>query len=80
MYTVSLSSLFFYVFLLFYALEDRLYWSDATFDTIQRCNLNGEDCITILNMTGTYLQEEIRDLETDGDFLYYSAFRLKYVL
>ena len=58
---------------------DRFYWSDATHDTIQDCNMDGKDCITIVNMTGTSNREEIRDIVTDGYYLYYSTYRKEYV-
>ncbi|XP_053402379.1 prolow-density lipoprotein receptor-related protein 1-like [Mercenaria mercenaria] len=61
-------------------LTDRLYWSDADHDTIQDCNLDGEDCITIVNMTGTEQREEIRDLVTDGIYLYYSTYMKDHVV
>jgi hypothetical protein len=59
--------------------DDHLYWSDATFDTIQQCDLDGANCKTIKNMTSTYRDEQIRDLETDGTYLYYSAYHKEYV-
>ncbi|XP_053402386.1 low-density lipoprotein receptor-related protein 2-like isoform X2 [Mercenaria mercenaria] len=61
-------------------INDHLYWSDSKYDTIQRCDLDGEDCVTIVNMTGTYRFEEIKDLDTDGKYLYYSAFRKDHVV
>ncbi|XP_053402391.1 P-selectin-like isoform X2 [Mercenaria mercenaria] len=61
-------------------INDHLYWSDSKYDTIQRCDLDGEDCVTIVNMTGTYLFEEIKDLVTDGKYLYYSALRKDHVV
>ncbi|XP_053402389.1 low-density lipoprotein receptor-related protein 4-like [Mercenaria mercenaria] len=54
--------------------RDHLYWSDAHNDTIQRCNFDGNSCVTIVNKTGTFQPEEIRDLVTDGKYLYYSAY------
>ncbi|XP_045191660.2 prolow-density lipoprotein receptor-related protein 1-like [Mercenaria mercenaria] len=61
-------------------INDHLYWSDATYDTIQRCDLNGKKCTTIINMTSTYRDEEIRDLVTDGKYLYYSAYKKDHVI
>ncbi|XP_053384765.1 low-density lipoprotein receptor-related protein 6-like [Mercenaria mercenaria] len=60
--------------------RDHLYWSDATHDTIQRCNLDGEECLTIVNETDSRKQEEIKDLVTDGTYLYYSAYRNDHVV
>ncbi|XP_053386904.1 low-density lipoprotein receptor-related protein 1-like isoform X3 [Mercenaria mercenaria] len=60
-------------------INDHLYWADSVYDTIQRCDLDGEDCVTIVNITGTGL-EQIKDLVTDGKYLYYSAFRKAHVV
>ncbi|XP_053402894.1 low-density lipoprotein receptor-related protein 2-like [Mercenaria mercenaria] len=61
-------------------INDHLYWADSKYDTIQRCDLDGKDCVTIVNMTGTNRFEEIKDLVTDGKYLYYSAFRNDHVV
>ncbi|XP_060607265.1 low-density lipoprotein receptor-related protein 2-like, partial [Ruditapes philippinarum] len=61
-------------------ITDRLYWSDATYDTIQDCDMDGQDCITIVNMTALSIREEIRDLVTDGVYLYYSTYRKDHVV
>ncbi|XP_060607013.1 prolow-density lipoprotein receptor-related protein 1-like isoform X2 [Ruditapes philippinarum] len=54
-------------------IHDQLYWSDALYDTIQRCNLDGSDCVTIVNGTGSWKIQRIRDIVTDGTNLYYAA-------
>ncbi|XP_053387383.1 low-density lipoprotein receptor-related protein 1-like isoform X2 [Mercenaria mercenaria] len=61
-------------------INDHLYWSDSKYNTIQRCDLYGEDCVTIVNMTGTFQFEEIKDIDTDGKYLYYSTFGKDHVV
>ncbi|XP_060584429.1 prolow-density lipoprotein receptor-related protein 1-like [Ruditapes philippinarum] len=61
-------------------IHDHLYWSDSHYDTIQQCDLNGENCLTIINMTGTFRDEGIQDIVTDGVYLYYSAYRKDHIV
>lgn len=59
--------------------NDRLYWSDATYDTIQGCDFDGRNCMTIVNISSLQA-EEIRDLAINGDQLYYSAYKKDHVV
>jgi hypothetical protein len=66
--------------ILFLFIDDHLYWSDALYDTIQRCDLDGSDCVTIVNGTGSWKIQRIRDIVTDGTNLYYAADNKEYVI
>ena len=54
-------------------LDDYLYWCDSELDTIQRCNIDGENCETIVNNTTP--DEHIQDIVLDDKFLYYAAIK-----
>ncbi|KAL4234294.1 hypothetical protein ACF0H5_005945 [Mactra antiquata] len=56
--------------------NNHLYIGDFEMDTVLQCDLEGENCITIVNTTDS----QIMELETDGEYLYYSATLKDYIV
>ncbi|XP_052818651.1 low-density lipoprotein receptor-related protein 2-like [Mya arenaria] len=50
-------------------IHEQFFWSDRVTNIIQSCNFEGTVCETKVNLTGQHA--EIRDIATDGTFLYY---------
>ncbi|KAL4234296.1 Low-density lipoprotein receptor-related protein 1B [Mactra antiquata] len=57
-------------------INKHLYIGDYKMDTIFRCDLEGQNCITIVNTTDSKMLE----LETDGEYLYYSSTLKGYIV
>ncbi|XP_060608038.1 low-density lipoprotein receptor-related protein 6-like [Ruditapes philippinarum] len=58
--------------------NDYLYWCDSSLDTVQRCNLDGEECETIVN--NSKIGDEINDIVLDDKYLYYAANKKSHVV
>ncbi|WAR11531.1 LRP2-like protein [Mya arenaria] len=52
--------------------NDMLYWSDSYRNKIQRCNLDGTLCVTIVDLSDE--ETSIRDLVFDGTNLYFTDY------
>ncbi|KAL4234290.1 hypothetical protein ACF0H5_005941 [Mactra antiquata] len=57
-------------------INSKLYYSDMSEDTIIQCNLDGKECLTIVNTTET----QITEIVTDGTHIYYAAYRRDYIV